>query len=117
MSFAYFATPAVLELPVHAPVTARALLILHLREIHAAGVAGREVNPVLMLDPESATAAAYRFGTFGMLFNLDDLLRTAPGGRRRLATPDPEHTVEFLETTGGSGESHEDNRDMVGVAV
>lgn len=116
MSFEHFPTPTVPDLPVHADVTARALLILNLRDIHAAGVAGRDVNPVLLFDPATATAAAYRFGTSGQRFNLDDLFATTGEDRHLAVDPDPEHTVEFLETTGGTGKSHEDNRDMAGVA-
>lgn len=118
-----FPTPTVLDLPVHAKVTARALLILNLRAIHKAGREDEEVHPVLLLDPESATAAAYRFGVHAMAFDLDDILGVTGSDRHLLHDTDPEHTVEFLETTGGSGESHEDNadvldnRDMVGVAV
>lgn len=78
-------------------VTARTVLLVLLRAIHTAGEQDKDVNPALLSNPDSATATAYRFGVHRMAFDLDDILFAA-GNDRHLA------------------ESHEDNREMVGVA-
>lgn len=116
MSWHYFSRLVIPEALVSEPLTARLLLTENLRAIHAAGMADKDVNPVLLLDPESATATAYRFGVHRTTFDLDAILSAAGHGRRRYSGDNPERTVEFLLTTGGTGESYEDNHDMVGVA-
>jgi hypothetical protein len=100
-------------------VTARAMLNDLLSAIHAAGQHDEEVLPALLLDPTSATATAYRFGVHRMAFDLDAILLAAGKDRHFTEAPVPERTVEFFLATGGTGESHEDNADvldMVGVA-
>lgn len=97
-------------------VTARAVLIVLLRSIHTAGELREDVPPTLLSDPASATAIAYRFGLNGVAFDLDDILSAAGSDRHFAEVIAPERSVEFFTATGGTGESREDNRDMVGVA-
>lgn len=115
MSFEYFRTPVVLDAPVRSFIPALTILTEHLRPFHAAGFAagdGTTPEVLSLLHPDSAQAAAYRFGMSRLALNFDDLRGPSYEGRHHLAE-DVEYAVPVLVETGGHGESHEDNRDMV----
>ena len=115
-SFEYFPTPVLPDLKVRSFIPALTILTEHLRDHYDAGdAAGETTTPMLLgLRPDSIQAAAYLAGVRRAPFAFDDL-RPDYVGRHHLAK-DLDFAVPLLLETGGHGQSHEDNRDMLAVA-
>lgn len=115
MSWSYFPTPSLPAAEVRAFIPALTIITEALRPFHAAGAAAGDATTPEVLSlpyPDSVQAVAYRFGMNRLALNFDDLRGPSYVGRHHLAE-DVEYSAPVLVETGGHGESHKDNRDMV----